>query len=182
MENFGEKALARDCFTTALPHYLEAMGLSSLTSPQQISEHFPELVDASDALLKQVEEVSSAANEPVFLFGESLGGFLSIALASRHREVLAISEFGGGLPPGLSVNLSHIHGLLISHGSKDALVPAAKAIELDQYCVDHHIPVQMHLYWGEGHYLSPPVQMQIVTGTAIFFRTLLNPKHGARDP
>lgn len=123
-DNFGEKTLARSCFAVVLPHYLEALGYKSMTSMQQMGLLFPEMLSSAQSLLTEAEALPWVKGQPVFLFGESLGGYLSIALASMRNEVVAVSEFSGGLPKGYSLGTSHRLSILISHGLDDALVPA----------------------------------------------------------
>jgi carboxymethylenebutenolidase len=170
-DNFGERTLARDCFAVVLPHYLEAIGRKSITSRQEILTQFPAMLAATDKLLTHAEAAPRAKGEPVFLFGESLGGYLSVALAFRRSEVKAISEFSGGLPSGYPLSRHSDLRVLISHGTEDNIVPVLEAKELGQFCVAHNIPVKLNLYPGEGHYLSRATMSQIIGRTIEFFRS-----------
>ena len=71
-DNFGEKTLARGCFTVVLPHYIEAIGHKSLASRQEIDANLSAIVVAVGILLDRAEALQSVHGEPVFLFGESL--------------------------------------------------------------------------------------------------------------
>lgn len=170
MDNFGEKTLARNCFAVVLPHYLEALGYKSLTSRRQMAVHFPEILTATELLLDRAESLRWVKGRPVFLFGESFGGYLSIALAFRRSEVLAVSEFSGGLPKGHVLARRRAPGVLISHGDADTLVPVSEAEALRGYCVSNGIPIELNIYQGEGHYFSQTAQKQILARTAEFFR------------
>lgn len=168
-DNFGEKRLARACFAVVLPHYLEVIGLESITSRRQIETEFPQILSAVGSLLMSAERLPWVRGEPVYLFGESLGGYLSVALALRRNEVAAVSEFSAGLPPGFELVRKSALRLLISHGTDDRLVPVSEARALKQFCAIHSIPVQLDLYPGEGHYFSRQLMSRVIGQTIDFF-------------
>jgi predicted esterase len=169
VDNFGEKALARSCFAVVLPHYLEALGYKSLTSTQDMVSLFPQLFSTADTLLTDAETLDWVKGQPVFLFGESLGGYLSMALALRRSEVVAVSEISSGLPRGYTVERPHAFSILISHGTNDNLVPVHEAEELKRYCIQNNLQFEVDLYPDAGHYLSRPVQMRCLSHTIQFF-------------
>jgi acetyl esterase/lipase len=175
VDNFGEKALARSCFAVVLPHYLEALGYKSITSQQDMALHFPDMLAITDSLLTHAESLPVVKGRPVFLFGESLGGYLSVALGLRRKEVRALSEISGGVPTGYAIDNPHNVALLISHGADDTLVAPQSAEDLKQYCLDHHLKVEMNLYPGVGHYLPRTIEAKCIATTVEFF---LNHLHG----
>jgi dipeptidyl aminopeptidase/acylaminoacyl peptidase len=61
-------------------------------------------------------------------------------------------------------------GVLISHGEADTLVPVSEADALKRYCAENNVPVEINLYRGEGHYLSPATQATVLSRTIEFFR------------
>jgi dienelactone hydrolase len=170
-DNFGEKILAHNCFVAVLPHYLDAIGRKGMASRSDILAQSSQILDDLEFLLQQAENLPAVKSKSVFLFGESLGGYLSIKLAFKRKEVVAVSEFGGGLPPNLGTHPSYSFNVMISHGEDDTIVPTSEATALRDFCVDHQIPVDMKLYRGEGHYFSRPVQLQVAVRTVSFFRT-----------
>jgi dienelactone hydrolase len=179
-DNFGEKTLARNCFAVVLPHYLEALGFKSITSKAEMAARFPAMLAAVESLLDGAETLPWVKGKPVFIFGESLGGYLGIALSFRRSEVSAVSEFSGGLPAGYSLNRSHLPGVLISHGEADTLVPVSEADALKRYCTENGVPVEINLYRAEGHYLSPATQATVLSRTIEFFRTQASGVNGYR--
>jgi acetyl esterase/lipase len=100
-DNFGEKTLARNCFAVVLPHYLEAIGSKSITSRGEMAARFPEILSVADSLLTYAEALPWVRGKPVFLFGESLGGFLSVVLAFERAEVVA------GCPSSWARDMGH---------------------------------------------------------------------------
>jgi dienelactone hydrolase len=180
VDNFGEKVLAKSCFAVVLPHYLEAIGHRNLTSREEMAAHFPELLTATGILLSRAENLPWVKGRAVFLFGESLGGYLGVALAFERSDVSAVSEFGGGLPTGYSLMRRRRPSVLISHGGADTLVPLSEAESLRGYCVANGIPVEMSIYQGESHYLSPSVRMQVLSQTVEFFKRMDAPDRRAK--
>lgn len=168
-DNFGEKTLARNCFAVVLPHYLEAVGLQSMTDKSEMISRFPELLAITESLLDRAEALPWVKDRSVLLFGESLGGYLSVALALRRAEVTSVSERSGGLPAGYASANPHFISILISHGINDTLVSVKEAEALNQYCLNHNLSVTMHLYPGVGHFVSRAVQSQIISETMNYF-------------
>jgi acetyl esterase/lipase len=160
-DNFGEKTIARSCFVVVFPHYLEAIGYKSMISKRDMVSRFPMLLATTDTLLTQAESLPSTKGKPVFLFGESLGGYLSLALSLRRREVMAVSEISSGIPAGFSIERGHSLAVLISHGTDDSMVPVQEAEELRQYCERQHLRVEMDLYPGTGHYFPQPTEIRL---------------------
>lgn len=176
-DNFGEQGLARHCFLVVLPHYLEAIRRKSLTSRKEIVARFPELLSAAATLLDDAEALPGRKGRPVFILGDSLGGYLGIALALRRSEVAAVSEVSAGRPRGYDLTRRRAPRILISHGSEDAIVPVSEARKLRRYCLAHSIPVVVDIYPGEGHYLSLATQKRVVMRSIDFFRGI-----GSRHP
>jgi predicted esterase len=169
LDNFGEKKLTRSCFAVVFPHYLEAFGTKSMTSTDEIAAQFPQLLAVADTLLSGAESLSWTKGKPVFLFGESLGGYLSVVLGLRRSEVKAVSEISGGVPVEYEINDPHMVAVLISHGVDDTLVPVHSAEDLRQYCLGHHLKVEMDLYPGVGHYLPQTMETKCIAETIEFF-------------
>jgi len=171
-DNFGEKTLARSCFVVVLPHYLEALGLKSLTSERDMASLFPELITVMDIMLSKSESLPSIRKKQVFLFGESLGGYLGIALALRRPEVMAISEISGGIPTGYPIERASPMAVLISHGVDDKLVPEQEAEKLQEFCMQHHFRCEKDIYPASGHYFSQAIKLQCIARTVDFFRAV----------
>ena len=169
-DNFGEKTLARNCFVVVLPHYLEAFGLKSMTSKREIISLFPALLAATDTMLSTAESLPSTRRKPVLLFGESLGGYLSVALALQRQEVMAVSEMSAGIPTGYPVGRLPPLAMLISHGADDHVVSEDEAEKLKEFCIQHQIRFEMNIYPGSGHYFAQAIELQCIARTVDFFR------------
>jgi predicted esterase len=169
IDNFGEKTLAQSCLAVVFPHYLEAIGYKSITTPQEMKSLFPSMINATEIVLKTSEMLPWVKNQPVFIFGESLGGYLSVALSFRHSEVLAVSEVSGGLPQGYLFDRTKTLRVLISHGADDSIVPMQEAETLRKYCLTKGMHVEMNLYQGVGHYFPDQIKSKHLEQTISLF-------------
>lgn len=177
-DNFGEHFLARQCLLVALPHYIQAFGYSSFWSQQQILALFPHIFDVVSRLLDTAETLPQVRGQPVFLFGQSLDGYLGLALALRRAEVRAVSDFSGGFPRGYSLDRSGPLNILVSHGEVDSVIPVSQAYMLQRYCRHHGIAVQLKVYPDQGHYFTSAATSEVIENTASLFVTLSRARTG----
>lgn len=168
-DNFGEKTLAHACFTVVFPHYLEAIGVESLLSQGEMHARSHELLASVEQLLDEAEALPSVRDRPVFLFGQSLGGYLSVSLALDRPEISAVSEISGGLDNPAVPTRKNLPPLLISHGEDDRNVPAAEGKRLAGLWKDHGGVVSEHYYNGQSHYISAEVLREIERNAVQFF-------------
>jgi len=168
-DNFGEKMLASHCFTVVFPHYLEALGVESLLSQGEMRARSHELLHAVSQLLDDAEALPPVRDRPVFLFCQSLGGYLGVTLALERPEIAAVSEISGGLDVTSVPTRKKLPPLLISQGEDDRNVPAAEGKWLASFWRDHGGVVSEHYYKGQTHYISSDVLREMVGNTVQFF-------------
>ena len=168
-DNFGEKMLTRACFTVIFPHYLEALGVESLLTQEEMHARSQQLLVAVSQLLDEAEALPSVRRRPVFLFGQSLGGYLSVSLALNRTEIAAISEISGGLDGSFLPTRKKLPPLLVSHGEDDRNVPAAEGKRLAGVWRDHGGVASERYYKGQTHYFSADILREIERNTVQFF-------------
>ncbi len=173
LDNFGKKDLASHCFIVILPHYFQALHRSSLTSLDEMAESSPRLLRIADLLLTAAEHNASFPDGPVFLYGESLGGFLATSLAFTRTEVRGLSVVSSGYVGDTTAKPLNPHlSVLLSHGTTDQLVPIAQALQLCDYCLKFGVPVTLETYKGIEHYFPPAQRLQCIDHTEAFFTSL----------
>ncbi len=179
LDNFGEHTFARACFLVVLPHYLDALHLRSLDSPDQARTHFPDMLAALQSIYHQVEARFQLTAHPrsIGIYGESLGGFLAIALAADEPRISALSEFSAGLPPFPLSDLAAPHHVLIQHAADDTLVPVQQASDLAAYYQNRspHIDLHLVIYPGQTHYFDGATRARILARSLDFFNNSLQP-------
>jgi dienelactone hydrolase len=181
VDNFGEKQFACKGFLVFLPHYLDTTNQVSALNRDDMARNSEVWLRALGDAIDHAIKVRNAQKKRIFLFGESLGGYLSIALASQDRRIKAVSVFGAGMPPGMT--LSRMPPVLIQHGEEDEVVSVSQAIKLrdaiqrigplrpSKAHTEHIRFVEVKTYPGLGHYATPEALTQIVGAAASFFRT-----------
>jgi len=161
----GEKAFARSCYMVVLPHYLELIGHKSLLDRADMNEVFPLLFKLTDLLLDDAEHLPEVHGEPVFVFGQSLGGYLAASIGIHRSEVAGVSELSGGLAPRFQDPSPHFLRVLIWHGEDDNVVSPDEATVFSRYCTEHKLAVATHLIPNAGHYVPNATLTTIVQQT-----------------
>jgi dienelactone hydrolase len=173
LDNFGEGYLSGRCFVVALPHYFEVLGAESLTSTQEMRVRFPVLLAGLQEALPQLELLPEVSHTGIGLYGESYGGFLAVALAATNADVVAVSEFGGGIPSGYGFT-GKSASFLIQHGKTDDLVPIAEAYKLEEAIKQSGGRATVVVYPEDGHYFASASRKQVLQRSTQFFLATLS--------
>jgi dipeptidyl aminopeptidase/acylaminoacyl peptidase len=112
--------------------------------------------------------------ERIGIFGYSLGAYLAVAAASQDSRVDAVAEVAGGIFEGFAPAMNRMPPLLILHGSNDQRVKISRAKELAAVAKRLDASVQMKIYPGEGHRLSPAAMEDAAARSVAFFRKQLS--------
>lgn len=107
------------------------------------------------------------------LFGLSLGGFHSLALASRDERIGAVVNMFGAMPRGVAPEVVRMPPVLILHGDRDAIVPVRRAYDLDKLLKKIGTPYEMKIYKGEGHSFRGAADTDSLARSVEFFRKWL---------
>lgn len=166
-DNFGEKAFACRGFLVLLPHYFDSTGQKSALGHDDIEHGSQPWLAAVEDAVTYAMKLRNTDKRRIFLFGESLGGFLSIAVAARTPHVKAISTFGAGRPPDTC--LQRLPPVLLQHGEDDDVVSLSDVFRLSGALKTAGRPVHMKTYPRVGHYLTPESRAEILRTAAGFF-------------
>jgi dienelactone hydrolase len=153
-------------------HYFERTG-HSWVSPSQIEQHFPAWMETlSDA-------VTFVAGRPgvdfhcIGLLGFSLGSYLSLALATQDRRIVAVAELFGGMAEHFAGDAAKLPPVLVLHGARDTVVPVERAYELERLLQQHRVPYQIKIYPDQGHVFEGLAQLDAMRRIARFFKSYL---------
>jgi dienelactone hydrolase len=138
-----------------------------------LSQKAPLWLDTLSAAVDYAWKLPGVDKHHIGLLGESLGGYLAVALAARDWRIVALSEFSGGMPDPLVSGLTHFPPTLIQHGENDTLVPVQEAYRLEQMLRKLKVPCQIQIYSGQGHYFDSATRRRILDRTRDFFRIYL---------
>lgn len=170
-DNFGENQIASSGYIVLLPHYFDSTGRAAVLDREVISQQWSTWLQALEDAVDYVCQIPGADEDRIALYGESLGGYLAIALAARDSRVRAVSEFAAGMPPGEA--LHHLPPILIQHGEDDDVVPVSEAYTLAKELKRLGVPFVQKTYPGVSHYASRQTQHDLAEQTILFFEPLL---------
>lgn len=167
-DNFGEKNLAAACFSVYLPHYFEALDVSSMTSIPEIETRSAVLLETLNKLIDFIK-ATDVSHSPIFLFGESLGAYLGLEIGLTRPDVAAVSEISGGLRTS-AWHPRRNFSVLISHGLLDQIVPVQNAETIASFCRRNGIAFKEDLYQSSDHYFNVEDRNKCIGRTAAFFK------------
>jgi dipeptidyl aminopeptidase/acylaminoacyl peptidase len=168
-ENFGELELANHGYVTLLVHYFDSTGNVNGGDREFMQKNAETWIRTLADALEYARRLPQVDSDKIALLGESLGGFLAVALAANNKQIAAVSEYGGGIPDFALVRLRSLPPTLIQHGAADILVPLKEASKLGEALEAKGVPHAMVVYQEVGHYFSPEVRRKCLTETVIFF-------------
>jgi carboxymethylenebutenolidase len=112
-------------------------------------------------------------DQRIGLLGFSLGGFLSLALATQESRIAAVAQLFGGLPEHFTQDASKLPPVLILHGGRDTVVPVTEAQRLEAILKEHQVPYEMKIYSDQGHHFTGLAQIDALRRVVAFFRRYL---------
>ena len=172
VDNFGEKQIAQNCYVVALPHYFDLIDRKSVIDVQTLRDSFGRLFTGLREIIAVLRYDSDVQRSSVGLYGESYGGFLAVALATRIASVRALSEYSGGYPDGYTFHRVP-EEVLIQHGYRDQLVPVAEAYSLRDDFLRHRCKVHLWIYHDQSHYFDAATRSLVLSRTIAFFNGAL---------
>jgi dipeptidyl aminopeptidase/acylaminoacyl peptidase len=173
-DNFGEKQVACAGYIVVLPHYFESSGHAAVLDRATMRESSALWLNTLRSSIAFAQNLDKADSKRIFLYGESLGGYLSLSLAATDQRVTAVSVFGSGLPPDLP--LRALPSVLVQHGAADDVVPLAEARRLADSLERAQIPAKLIIYPRLGHYPNREMQEHLVDQTLKLFQSIQTPK------
>lgn len=153
-------------------HYFDRTG-HSWVSPSVIQDFFLQWLETLRDSLSYIVSQPGIDQRRIGLLGFSLGGFLSLALATQESRIAAVAELFAGLPEYFIQDARKLPPVLILHGGRDTVVPVAEAERLEAILKQHKIPYEMKIYSDQGHHFTGLAQIDAVRRVVAFFRRTL---------
>ncbi len=144
--------LAANGYVAFLPHYFEATDGDMRPNPLD-PVNFAAWMATIDEAIGYALRQPDVLDSQVALVGFSLGGYLSVAMASQDARVAAVVECCGGVPGFFVSSVQTLPPLLILHGGSDPIVPVSEAHRLQRLLEQHGRPHEVWIYPGRGHQL-----------------------------
>jgi dienelactone hydrolase len=164
--DYGQQ-LANLGYVVFLVHYFDATG-TGYASLSAIRENFETwLMTIADAL-SYAQSHPKVDSRRIGLLGVSLGGYLSLSLASKDARVSAVVSLMGGMPAEIIAETRRMPPTLLLHGEDDQMVPVNEAYAVDALLKQLRTPHEMKTYPGQGHSFHGMAQVDALARTLRF--------------
>jgi carboxymethylenebutenolidase len=150
-------------------HYFERTR-HSWVSPAIIQDFFLDWLETLRDSINYIAAQPGVDPQRIGLLGFSLGGFLSLALATQDRRITAVAELFGGLPEHCIADAGKLPPVLILHGDRDNVVPVAEAERLESLLKQHRVLHEIKVYSNQGHHFTGMAQLDAMRRVVMFFR------------
>lgn len=142
-------------------------------SPATIQDFFIQWLETLRDAFSYVLAHPDVDPQRIGLLGFSLGGFLSLALATQEPRIAAVAQLFGGLPEYFLPSAGKLPPVLILHGGRDTVVPVTEAEKLEEVLKHHRIPYEIKIYSDQGHHFTGLAQIDALRRVVAFFRRYL---------
>ena len=178
------RRLARRGFVVHVVHYFDATG-TIFASQAMMIDKFPIWLTVVADALTQLSRQPNVDPDRIGLVGYSLGGYLSLSLATFDDRAAAVVDYYGGLPVPLAREVAELPPILILHGDNDRIVPLSEAKSLESLLREKNLPFEMKVYEGQGHgFIGPEAEDAAVRTVSFMERRIKTPgaRHAVAKP
>jgi len=164
-------------------HYFDATG-TGYASLSSIRTHFVTWITTLADAISFAERHPKVDSSRIGLLGVSLGGYLSLSLASKDSRVSAVASLMGGMPPEVIAETRRMPPTLLLHGDADSMVPVSEAYAVEALLKQLGTKHELKVYAGQGHSFHGMAQMDALTRTLRFLNRYLkqeNALFGLKD-
>lgn len=125
-DNFGEHQLACSGRIAVLVHYLDA-SQARFASPDLIRRDAQVWLELVKDAVGVVAKLPFAAHDDLNFLGESLGGYLGLAVALGDRRIKRVFIVSGGFAEAYTDTIANRPQVVMYHGSDDSVISLESA-------------------------------------------------------
>jgi carboxymethylenebutenolidase len=170
--------LANFGYVVFFVHYFDATG-TGYASYSAIRTHFQTWLTTIADAISLAERHAKVDSKRIGFLGVSLGGFLSLSLASNDSRICAVASLMGGMPDKFISQARKMPPTLLLHGEADPVVPVSEAQRVDALLDRLGTPHELKIYPGQGHSFRGVAQMDALTRTLRFLNRHLKKEKAA---
>ncbi len=159
--------LANFGYVVFFVHYFDTTE-TGYASYSAIRVYFQTWLTAIADAVNFAERHPKVDSQRIGLLGVSLGGFLSLSLASKDSRICAVASLMGGMPDEFISEARQLPPTLLLHGEADAMVRVSEAQKVDALLKRLGTPHELKIYPGQGHSFRGMAQMDALTRTLCF--------------
>ena len=170
--------LANLAYVVFFVRYFDATGTIWASISGIRTDFITWLVTLADAVTF-VERHPKVDPRRIGMLGVSLGGYLSLSLASKDRRITAVASLMAGMPPEIVAETTYMPPTLLLHGEADATVPISEALVVESLLKRLGTKHERKIYPGQGHSFTGLAQMDALTRTLRFLNQHLKQQNAA---
>ncbi len=156
-------------------HYFDRTDTSYAVS-SAMQAHFSAWIETLSDAIDYASAHPKVDAERIGFLGFSLGGFLSLSLASQEPRIGAVVSIVGGIPEHFAERARRMPPALILHGEVDSKVPVQEAYKVEQLLKKLKTPYELKIYPGQGHFFQGAARIDALTRTFGFLQKNLHGK------
>jgi len=170
------RALVAAGFVALRPHYFEA-GNPAAPAEETLANPLEHAawIQAVRLTAEHSRRLPAVMDSPLALVGFSLGGYVAMAAAALNPGYAAVVELFGGFPPTIVPAVQTMPPTLVLHGDNDDRVPLREAHRIQELYRAKNLPLDIHIYQGEGHHFTPAARADAIRRTREFLLRHLQP-------
>jgi predicted esterase len=153
-DNFGEHQLACSGRVAVLVHYLDVSKVR-FAPPGLIQRDAKLWVEVVKAAVGVATELPFVKHNNLSLLGESLGGYLGLAVALDDKRVKNVFILAGGFASDYTATIANHPRVVMFHGSDDSVIPLESAQKDCAALRAKELECTLRVLPGAGHVLSP---------------------------
>src|SRR5436305_471364 len=167
--------LANIGYVVFLVHYFDRTN-TYYADRAEMQEHFSDWIEVLEDAIGNAAHHPKVDPERIGLIGYSLGGFLSLSVASQDPRVSAVVSIVGGIPEAFAQRARRMPPALILHGANDTRVPVKEAQRVEELLQGLNTPYELKIYRGQGRFFRGAAQIDALTRTFAFLQKHLHRK------
>ena len=153
------KKLVQEGYAALIPAFMDAYGIRAATRAQTFNSDAEAIYADFAAAIEQLRQNPKIDGRKVAAVGFSNGGYFALWLAATNKIQAGVSYYGALTGAGTDRTLNRYRStftatsapVLILHGTEDATVRFASAVELDGILSGAQAPHEFYQYAGAGH-------------------------------
>jgi carboxymethylenebutenolidase len=162
-DNFGEHTLACNGFVAILVHYFDVSGVKSTTDVHFIQANAPVWLDELHSVLDWITTLPNVDDRHISVLGESLGGYLAIALGLTDKRIRLVSAFSSGSPRLIVSRIINRPLTLLYHGARDSLIPVEQSLQTQRWLRTNKIRCRLRIFENLDHGLNEAAATAIIS-------------------
>lgn len=161
-------ALAQHGYEVEVVHYLDRTGTVTVDADARRA-HFREWAGSVRDALTDLANAPGVDPDKLGVLGTGIGATLALTVAATDPRVKAVAEYSGAIPVRAAALIQRMPPVLIAQGDKDRGLPLIEAYRIRAMCQAVQAPVELDVYYGQGHVIEGADADNLRRKTLAFF-------------